>query len=117
MTTREAQTTLIDFEGDTFEEQTEPKSLVKKKSDLSGGTTMWQARLVLSTLEPQSKWATELRGAIRRGDTRAADELLDLIYARNTGPGARPSEMTVRKSQPQSTVLPPSPHWQKLEVG
>jgi hypothetical protein len=120
-TRREALTTLIDFEEKSFDHHSEPESLVrKKKLDLSGGTTMWQARLVLSTLDPESTWAAELRQAIRRGDIEGADQLLDLIYARNNHHGGNPASSTGPKSQTASalgTVLPPEPLWDKLEVG
>jgi hypothetical protein len=113
---RESLTTLIDFESRHFETTEEPDSLVQKKSDLSGGRTMWQARLVLSTLDPTSHWAAELRNTIRTGDICRADALLDAIYARNNTkspitPGAGP------RSQVMSTVLPPAPQWRKLEAG
>lgn len=114
---RESLTTLIDFESRSFEGTMEPESLVKKKSDMSGGRTMWQARLVLSTLDPDSHWAAELRATIRRGDMERADALLDAIYARNNTRSQAPAPPTSTRSQVMNTVLPPCPHWQKLEVG
>jgi len=75
---------------------------------------MWQARLVLSTLEPKSAWASRLRTAIRRGDEPLADQLLDEIYARNSNR----TESTAAEQQPlasgpvsrtNTTVLPPAP--------
>ncbi len=110
-------TTLVDFEEHTFEGYSEPESLVRKKSNLSGGSTMWQARLVLSTLNPKSKEAKELRTSIRKGDIERADALLDSIYSgRPEAKGRKATPSSSPKSTTLTTVLPPSPRWHKLEV-
>lgn len=116
-TFREATTTIADFNDSKMGLDQEPRTEVRAKK-LSGGATMWQARLVLSTLDPRSEWATRLRMAIRQGNELAADALLDSIYARNSNsseaPEAPTESMVAPASSPMSshatTVLPPSPH-------
>ncbi len=109
-TRREAISTVADLSNTGIEAFEEPDSIVRKKPDLSGGATMWQARLVLSTLDQQSAWAQRLRSAIREGNAEVADELLDAIYARNTNPTpmAAPGKPAFT-SETSTTVLPPSP--------
>ena len=115
-TFREALTTITDFTENAIESEAEPRTQVRGKK-LSGGATMWQARLVLSTLDPTSGWATQLRTAIRQGDDAEADTLLDAIYARNSTPPEEHRSTPVSMMAPTSgstsshpTVLPPSPH-------
>lgn len=115
-TFREATTTIADFNDSKMGLDQEPRTEVRAKK-LSGGATMWQARLVLSTLDPRSDWATRLRMAIRQGNETAADNLLDLIYARNSKAPEAPEPPTESMVAPASssisahtTVLPPSPH-------
>ena len=117
-TRRETLTTLVDFHDRSFDEYSEPTSIVRRKANLSGGMTMWQARLVLSTLEPKSKNAEELRSAIRRGDMERADALLEAVYShRVDGPHRQTSPSSGPKSVMLTTLLPPCPQFRKLEVG
>lgn len=75
--------------------------------------TMWEARLVLSTLDPSGPWAGPLRAAIRTGNRAEVDRLLASIYAERSGDsGARhPDGPAPLSSRPvaKCTVLPPSP--------
>lgn len=119
----EGTTTIADFTENAIASEEEPGTQVRGKK-LSGGATMWQARLVLSTLDPAGAWATKLRLAIRQGDEKEADGLLDAIYARNSSPTQAPQAAPVSMIAPapdaasvhtdaacsHATVLPPSPH-------
>ncbi len=100
----------LDERINNFSESTigEPLSGVKQKG-LAGGATMWQARLVLSTLSPQSAWASRLRTAIRQGDGGLADQILDAIYGRNTKSYLAPAPEAERRPISNTTVLPPCP--------
>lgn len=111
-TRREALSTAIDLsETDPPEESfVEPASSVRQ--NLSGGPTMWQARLVLSTLDQNTEWAQRLRSAIRQGNAAVADGLLDQIYARNTS-RSEPAPRASYLSENSTTLLPPSPSRKK----
>jgi|GEM_PF-1417797 len=92
---------------------TEPTTGIRRKPPSSN--TLWQARLVLSTLEPRDIWSGRLRLAIRQGDTALVDSLLDAIYAeRSTGGVAAERESQVNAPISQtvvraaSTMLPPA---------
>lgn len=75
--------------------------------------TMWEARLVLSTLDPAGPWAGPLRASIRAGNRPEVDRLLASIYAeRETeASAAEPEVPEPLSSRPvaKCTVLPPSP--------
>lgn len=75
--------------------------------------TMWEARLVLSTLDPTGQWAGPLRASIRAGSRTEVDRILASIYAdRQTASGsAEPESPEPLSSRPvaKCTVLPPSP--------
>lgn len=119
MTThREAFSTIADLNNTGIETVEEPNSVVRRTADLSGGATMWQARLVLSTLDQTSAWAQRLRSAIREGNAEIADALLDAIYARNTNPSpmAAPGKPSFT-SETSTTVLPPAPAHSRKLVG
>ena len=107
---REVTSTISDF---TESKKSPPSERMptEHSNRLSGGTTMWQARLVLSTLDQRGQWATRLRNAIRRGDEELADNLLDAIYARNSTPPRSHAESSppTPSSRTNTTVLPPSP--------
>lgn len=98
----------------------EPCSTIRQ-SDLSGGPTMWQARLVLSTLDQETQWAKRLRRAIRAGNAVLADALLDDIYARGSkAQASQPPGSTERPglaSRTLTTVLPPAPSSFRREAG
>ncbi len=73
--------------------------------------TLWQARLVLSTLDPRGPTAGRLRTAIRNGNTSLVQVLRDAIYEeRSEGsvvsepPNASASVRPVTRS----TMLPPA---------
>lgn len=75
--------------------------------------TMWEARLVLSTLDPAGSWAGPLRAAIRAGNRGEVDRLLAAIYderAVDSAPESTPEPVPL-SSRPvaKCTVLPPSP--------
>lgn len=74
--------------------------------------TMWEARLVLSTLDPAGPWAGPLRAAIRSGNRPEVDRILASVYAaRESDVGAAPDSAQPLSSRPvaKCTVLPPSP--------
>lgn len=109
---RELTDTIADFEGTADLEQSEPATFARR-AGLSGGETMWQARLVLSTLPPKSQLSKHLRTCIRRGDKEAADHILEDIYAHADEVDARPPvsgawPVATRDSN-SCTVLPPCP--------
>jgi hypothetical protein len=74
---------------------------------------MWEARLVLSTLDPAGNWAGPLRAAIRAGNRHEVDRLLAAIYDERSVDSAPEStpELMPLSSRPvaKCTVLPPSP--------
>jgi hypothetical protein len=75
--------------------------------------TMWEARLVLSTLDPTGPWASRLRAAIRQGNRHVVDAILAAVY-NERGPVARQSSLpppAASSSRPikKCAVLPPSP--------
>jgi hypothetical protein len=78
--------------------------------------TMWEARLILSTLDPRGIWAGRLRLAIRQGDRPLVDTLLQQVYEeRQSAPAEASDELSmsvkVNSSRPvlRSQVLPPAP--------
>jgi hypothetical protein len=104
---REAET-LPDLDGEQGERISSPFGPHSVRKD-----TMWEARLVLSTLEPAGPWAARLRSAIRQGNRYVVDAILAAVYAER-GPVARHASApppAVPSSRPiaKCTVLPPSP--------
>lgn len=74
--------------------------------------TMWEARLVLSTLDPSGTWASPLRAAIRGGNRPEVDRILAAVYAeRASDTGDAEVDSAPLSSRPivKCTVLPPSP--------
>lgn len=77
---------------------------------------MWQARLVLSTLDQKTEWAQRLRRAIRQGNAELADQLLDQLYARNNSQTENEPRSYVA-SENSTTLLPPAPAYFRREAG
>lgn len=73
--------------------------------------TLWQARLVLSTLDPRGPTAGRLRTAIRNGNASLVQVLLDAIYEerseRSPIDEVREETASVRPGL-RSTMLPPA---------
>ena len=76
---------------------------------------MWRARLILSTLEPETNLAARLRISIRRGDQSAADGILALLVEKRIAPLVRERRAAAFVSK-TSTVLPPHPETQRGRV-
>lgn len=73
--------------------------------------TLWQARLVLSTLDPRGPTAGRLRTAIRNGNSSLVQVLLDAIYEERSesGPASEaPVETPSVRPVMRSTMLPPA---------
>lgn len=69
------QDTLAEMKALGSDQRAPGSSRVSAKKD-----TMWEARLILSTLDPRGVWAGRLRLAIRQGDRAVVDEILAAVY-------------------------------------
>jgi hypothetical protein len=100
--------TLPDLNGDDAEKISSPFGPLSVRKD-----TMWEARLVLSTLDPSGPWAPRLRSAIRQGNRSVVDALLAAVYKERNAleprAASEPPPGPVSRPIVKCTVLPPSP--------
>lgn len=107
MTTSERDDTLPDLSGDDADKISSPFGPLSVRKD-----TMWEARLVLSTLDPSGSWAPRLRSAIRQGNRAVVDAILAAVYKERDSviPERVPSDPPpgpVSRPIVKCTVIPP----------
>jgi len=107
MNTPERDDTLPGLPGDEADKISSPFGPLSVRKD-----TMWEARLVLSTLDPSGTWAPRLRTAIREGNRTVVDAVLAAVYKERDSvrPERTPSDPPpgpVSRPIVKCTVIPP----------
>lgn len=90
----------------------EPRTLVRKATSRPTDT-FWEARLVLSTLDPKTIWSGRLRLAIRQGNRPLVNSILASIFEQRSEhePSAEHPSATYRipsEPKPPASIRPGS---------